>query len=392
MHVPPSEKALERRLKKRFRHEALKLYALCQPGFEKNCLKEIEELITDCGAPHITQGGIEFHASLESLYLLNNFCRTAERLYLRIGRFFADSYSLLEHECKDVPWELYLTEKRELDFTFSIAKSKLHHTDGAKETIKKAIAQRMQLSPVIKNENAGTQLIHVRVIKDIWYLSLDSSGAPLYKRGLKKNVQHAPLRETLASLLLQTAGLSNYDILIDPMAGSGTFSAEALMASLGRAMGNYRDFAFYLWPSFNRGHCNYTIKAFEAPTCKIKVFTSDKESSAASAIRENLAPFEVRDNIRETDFFTLSESDYPQGKKLLLLNPPYGKRIVVKELEEFYRKILAHLSESFPGTDYMIIIPKQVFPALGLDTAGAIRLVHGGIETVVYSHFNDENT
>ena len=77
------------------------------------------------------------------------------------------------------------------------------------------------------SENSAVQNLFVRVVDDRFVISLDSSGAPLYKRGLKEDVGKAPLRETLAAAALVWAGYTGKEPLMDPMCGSGTFSLEA---------------------------------------------------------------------------------------------------------------------------------------------------------------------
>ena len=46
----------------------------------------------------------------------------------------------------------------------------------------------------------------MRLENDRATLSLDSSGVPLYKRGIKQGAARAPIRETLAAAVLMAAG------------------------------------------------------------------------------------------------------------------------------------------------------------------------------------------
>ena len=84
----------------------------------------------------------------------------------------------------------------------------------------------------------------VRGENDRFELSLDMSGTPLYKRGIKKKIVKAPLRETLAFAILTRLDLSENDIIADPMCGSGTFSLEGAMMQCALPPGTFRSFAF----------------------------------------------------------------------------------------------------------------------------------------------------
>ena len=64
-------------------------------------------------------------------------------------------------------------------------------------------------------------------VDDQFAVSLDSSGESLYRRGLKRQVTAAPLRETIAAAMLILAGYSPPEPLVDPMCGAGTIPVEA---------------------------------------------------------------------------------------------------------------------------------------------------------------------
>src|SRR5690606_16484777 len=63
------------------------------------------------------------------------------------------------------------------------------------------------------------------------------AGRPLHERGYRTESGEAPLREDLAALLLMLARYdSRRDVLVDPMAGSGTIVAEAALSAFGRSI------------------------------------------------------------------------------------------------------------------------------------------------------------
>jgi putative N6-adenine-specific DNA methylase len=69
--------------------------------------------------------------------------------------------------------------------------------------------------------------VHGFISKDECTLYLDTSGAPLYQRGLRQKTVDAPLKENLAAGILRLSGWQPGVALLDPMCGSGTFLLEA---------------------------------------------------------------------------------------------------------------------------------------------------------------------
>ncbi|HPJ15843.1 MAG TPA: hypothetical protein PLJ39_12300, partial [Spirochaetota bacterium] len=57
----------------------------------------------------------------------------------------------------------------------------------------------------------------------------------------------------------------------------------------------------------------------------------------------------------KTDFFSLQRKNFPDGKILLVLNPPYGKRIETDD--SIFRKIYAKLKNDFSDASFAVILP-----------------------------------
>ena len=60
-------------------------------------------------------------------------------------------------------------------------------------------------------------------------LSLDTSGGSLHRRGYRQQGGEAPMQETVAAAIIRLSGWHGAQPLYDPMCGSGTLLAEALM-------------------------------------------------------------------------------------------------------------------------------------------------------------------
>ena len=76
--------------------------------------------------------------------------------------------------------------------------------------------------------------------RDRMIIYLDTSGAPLCKRGYRKIPGSAPMQETLAAACIDALHWNRKTPFISPMCGSGTPAIEAALAAMNRAPGSLR--------------------------------------------------------------------------------------------------------------------------------------------------------
>ena len=127
-------------------------------------------------------------------------------------------------------------------------KSRIYHAKAAAQRVEGAL----EAAGVVLSADA-ILTVKLRIEDDLATISLDTSGVSLHKRGLKPQVNKAPMRETLAALFLRAAGFDGSMPVFDPMCGSGTFVLEAAELALGLQSGRAREFAFQDFASFDPG-------------------------------------------------------------------------------------------------------------------------------------------
>ena len=76
--------------------------------------------------------------------------------------------------------------------------------------------------------------------RDRMIIYLDTSGAPLSKRGYRKIPGSAPMQETLAAACIDALHWDRKTPFLSPMCGSGTPAIEAALAAINRAPGSLR--------------------------------------------------------------------------------------------------------------------------------------------------------
>ena len=228
--------------------------------------------------------------------------------------------------------------------------------------------------------------LKVRIEDDLVTISLDSSGESLHKRGHKEAVGKAPMRETLAALLMRSCGYDGTRPLLDPMCGSGTFPIEAAEWAMGLKPGRARSFAFEKLAGFEPD----TVAALRESNPRetsVRVFGSDRNAGAIEMSRANAE----RAGVAEIASFTqaaISDLERPDcAPGLVMINPPYGGRIGNKKLLfGLYGAMGQRLKDHFQGWKVGIVTSDtSLARATGLPglTNGA-PIPHGGLKVRLF--------
>jgi putative N6-adenine-specific DNA methylase len=380
--------AFEKRVKRQVVARSHEFFAVAMPGSEPLCLEEIQPLLGDEAAPRIVEGGIAFDGKLADGYCANLHLRLATRLLMRIGVFRADRFKGLERHLGDFPWELYLPPAAPPEVNVTVHQCRLYHSDAIAQRAAGAISQRLAAhaaSPATGAESDQAQTIFIRGIKDRFTLSIDSSGAPLYRRGLKTQGGRAPIRETLAAAILRQAGFTGREVLADPMCGSGTFSLEGAMMAARIPAGWFRDFAFMDWPGFRPGQWRHLRRKAEAQIlmpAEPAIHAADTDAKALEKLSRRLSASGLDRAVRagRSDFFELDPQSLTKNPGLVVINPPYGRRIgAAGGSDDFFDKICRRLEQAWHGWRCALIAPGR--QAARHAPAGMTRapLHHGGL-------------
>ena len=179
-----------------------------------------------------------FNGGLDELYRANLHLRTASRVLVRLGDFYAAAFSELRKKAGRLEWERYLRPGQPVALHVTCHKSKLYHSDAVAERVAGAIGDRLgrpttMLKPAESEDDSPPQLVIVRLVNDHCTISIDSSGELLHRRGYRLATAKAPLRETLAAGMLLASGWDVRSPLIDPFCGSGTIAIEAALMRAG---------------------------------------------------------------------------------------------------------------------------------------------------------------
>lgn len=359
MSEPLSERALERRLKRYLLKAPQTFFAPCAPGFEDGLEGEVSAL-PDTRVLAGERGGVTFTGPLDTVYYANLHLRSAHRVLLRVDDFLAQSYPMLFDRARRVAWEHYLGFQPHYSVQISAKVSRLRHHKQLASTLGEAITARLAplgLLPVLTDDAAPE--IYLRLFQDRATLSINTSGEHLHKRGYKTHGTAAPIRETLASSILLTLPLTQYDLIVDPFCGSGTLLTETWQVLSRTPPGAVRQFAFEMLPFFMaskwRRLREEALAAQVIPA--VSLVGCDISQDAVSAAKTNAAAAAAPIQVKQADIFTLTPADLPKANRpLIVSNLPYGERLTSKtEAAVLYRRLTEHLAQHFAGWDFAFI-------------------------------------
>jgi putative N6-adenine-specific DNA methylase len=291
---------------------------------------------------------------LDRIYQSNLWLRTASRVLVRLGEFHASTFFELVRRSKKLPWADFLPERGAVEVRVTCRKSKLYHSDAVAERVLSAIASaaspKLELRAGSFESDDGesgeledprdpaqdsTQLFIVRIVNDQCEISADSSGELLHRRGYRKEIAKAPLRETLAAAMVLASGWDGKrgEPLLDPMCGSGTIPIEAALIARGIAPGLERQFQFMRWPGFDRGVWNDLVDKARSGVINPgpEIVGGDRDGGAISAATHNAERAgmagDIRFSVESLSGSIAKLEDVGAGEGWILTNPPYGVRV-----------------------------------------------------------------
>lgn len=369
--------------------EKIRCVATAAFGIESVLAYEIKALGFE--GVEVCNGYVEFDSDLLGICRSNLWLRTAERVFVKVGAFPAVTFEALFQGVKALPWELWLDENSEFPVSGKSVKSALFSVSDCQAITKKAIVERMkEHTGIAWFPEKGPRLpITVSLLRDEATLLLDTSGEGLHRRGYRVKANDAPMKETLASALVQLSRWRPDQPLVDPFCGSGTILIEAAMLARNIAPGLSRKFVSETWPVMPAELWKAERKAaYGAMNTDIilNISGSDRDAKAIRTARSNAEEAGVEEDIV---FDVRDASEFlPHGSGgVIVTNPPYGERMgELEEVEALYR-LLAQRMKPLEGWSLNLITAYEGFEKLyGLKAPRNRKIYNGRIKCYYYQY------
>ncbi len=322
-------------------------------GLESLLAEELREL----GAEEIQQlrRAVSFRGDLQTLYRANIWCRTALSILKHLHSFTFENKEHFYEEMRQVDWTAQFDKDKTISVIPVAHESELfvntmYLAQLSKDAVADSFNEKYGSRPNVDTAGANIR-INVQVYKNKCNVSLDSSGEALFKRGYRRSAGLAPINEILAAGLIMFSGWDKKSPFLDPMCGSGTFSIEAAMMSANIAPGaERRQFGFSHWSDYDDALFLEEQELARSKRQKVQaeIIASDVKGHLLDHTRQNVMNAGLMGSIKvqRNDFFTY-RPPFEQG--WLILNPPYGKRMINSDIDELHSKIGESLKHRFAG-------------------------------------------
>jgi putative N6-adenine-specific DNA methylase len=360
-------------------------FAQVAQGLEEAAAAEVKPL----GASQIrpVYRGIYFEAEKPALYRINYQSQLLTRVIAPLEVFACHTTEVLYRRTRSLPWREFLNPEQTLAVFANVANSRIRHSQYAALCVKDAIVDYFR-------EECGRRPSVERIDPDLWVslfiendravIGIDTSGGSLHRRGYRRVALEAPMQETLAAAVIRISGWDGSRPLYDPMCGSGTLLAEALIRHGRIPAGCLRPrFGFERLPDFDPALWASVKAAGDRrmrPLPPGLVAGSDIAGEAVAAAHANLGrlPHGSGVSVSRMDFRRLE--GLPD--RVIVCNPPYGIRLRGGgTISDLCRALGDFLKQRCKGSSAFIYFgDREMLKHIGLRPAWKQPLGTGGLD------------
>ncbi|EPC02509.1 23S rRNA methyltransferase [Litchfieldella anticariensis FP35 = DSM 16096] len=345
----------------------MEFFATCPKGLETLLATELESL--GGTTTKTTVAGVHFQALLDAGYRACLWSRLANRIILCLAHEEGMEHpAQIKDVAQSLDWREHLRPGTTMAVDFHGISDHIRHTrfgaqivkDGVVDSLRAAGQERPNIDPRHPDLRLYAHLHRGRLT-----LGVDLSGDSLHKRGYRRELGHAPLKENLASALLVRAGwparAKAGEALIDPLCGSGTLVIEAALMAADIAPNLNRErFGFHGWAGHDMALWRELKREAEARAsigrkrCNARLYGFDQSPQAIAAAKANAMRAGIPALI-EFKGASVAQLTHPanlpaDAQGLLITNPPYGERLgELPALVPLYADLGSRARQQFPG-------------------------------------------
>ncbi|WP_279082770.1 THUMP domain-containing class I SAM-dependent RNA methyltransferase [Lactobacillus apis] len=365
------------------------LYTTMGAGFESVVAKELQSL----GYETRTENGrVFFEGNQSDIVKTNLWLRTADRVKILLKEFKATDFDTLYNQVYDINWAELLPVDAKFPVQGRSVRSKLHSEPGIQSIVKKAIVNKMSDQYHRRGflpETGSEYPLDIHIYKDLARISLDTTGASLFKRGYRIEHGGAPLKENFAASLIKLTPYDGTHPLIDPMTGSGTLAIEAALIGRNIAPGTWRKFAFDDFDWFDSDlHDDLLEQAkSEVRTLDQPIWACDIDQSILEIAKLNANNAGV---LQDIYFKQVAVKDFATDLEngVIIANPPYGKRLKEKKTaEELYVQMGEALSKYDDFSQYYLVGDPEFEQFFGKTATKKRKLFNGNLRVDFYQYW-----
>jgi putative N6-adenine-specific DNA methylase len=327
------------------------------------------------------------HAAPETIYRIVYRSRLVTRVLAPLLVFDCHSDRYLYRTAKKLEWSALLDPDSTFMIVANVSQSRLSHSLYAAQVLKDAIVDRFREEtgrrPSV-NTVTPDVVVNLHVRDDRATVSIDLGAGSLHRRGYRMDGGEAPMQETVAAAVIRLSGWDGTTRLVDPLCGSGTLLAEALMAHARIPAQLLRErWGIQRLPDFDSATWDRVRERARAAIRDVEpglLSGSDADAAVLAAARSHLdrlpggrgivlrrMPFQELDGIEHATIVT---------------NPPWGVRLGERdEAQALLSQLGDFLKQRCRGsTAWLYFGDRELVKSVGLRPARRIPLRAGGLD------------
>ncbi|MBO7193965.1 MAG: RNA methyltransferase [Bacteroidaceae bacterium] len=352
-------------------------------GLEEVLAKELVAL----GANNVQIGRrmVSFTGDKAMMYKANFHLRTAVRILKPFLHFKATNADEVYEAVKAFDWEQYLDTTSTFSVDAVVYSEVFRHSKFVAYRVKDAIADyfndKYGERPSVRLNNPDL-IFHIHIAGEDYTLAFDSSGESLHRRGYRVETGRAPINEVLAAGMIMLTNWHGECDFIDPMCGSGTLPIEAALIARNIAPGVFRQgYAFEKWKDYDSALFKSIYEDDSAEReFKHKIYGYDVDGRMVACARRNVKSAMMNECI-EIECRDIKDFEEHPEPAIMIVNPPYGERLVPEKLLQVYKDLGARLKHAFQGNVAWVISNNyDCFDQIGLKASARIPLYNGDLD------------
>lgn len=338
----------------------------------------------------VSDGKIHFEGTMEDIAKANIWLRTADRVLIELASFKALTFEELFDNVYKIDWADIIPKNANFVVDGKSIKSKLFSISDCQRITEKAIIEKLKTKYDVDrfDKSGALYKFEVALLNDIATITLDTTGPSLHKRGYRKKIGDAPIKETLAAAMVLLSYWRKDRMLYDPFCGTGTILIEAAMIGKNMAPGLDRGFSFSNWTGVDKDILKKArIEALNAISdVELKILGTDIDPEMVKLAKENIESlgFESDITVYHKDFRDIILDD---NYGVVITNPPYGIRLDdgdVTSLEKDLGKKMRNLNT---WSTYVITSNERFEKNYGKKADRTRKLYNGKIKVDYYQFY-----
>lgn len=413
--------------------QILSIFVTTGKGLEKPLFDEVQEVLSDFDLPYQDSvieafTGCSLKGTWDTVIALNMNLMCASRVLVHVGEGWVKDESDLVASLSKISWEKIFSVHDSFAVVASCFDAYVTNSHFLALKVKDVICDRfrevLDTRPDVNVDDPKVR-VQVRLQGKSLLVSLDTSGESLDKRGYRKELADASLRETLAAGILRLAGWNKVcrdvwaekeefaivrvenagdelrripavfplqPVLFDPMCGSGTIPIEAALALKNRKPNAQREHFMFLnlypvlkseiaaaWKVLRQKTIEREIEPSRLPRYGDVIFGSDILAKNISTAKANAKRAGV-DDIVAWDVGDALLTMPPAESGMMVINAPYGERIGA-QLAELYKDVGDHWKKNYKGwANYIYSGNPEALKSVGLRPTRKYEVPNANLE------------